>query len=69
MRDERTYPYHLTAQEVGEIASTAGVFSLMLTHLSASFDPQTSIDEAGAHFAGPIEYAAPGITFDIPITE
>ena len=69
LRDTATYAYHLTAVEAGEIAATAGVFALMLTHLGADFDPQVSIDEAAAHFAGPIDYAAPGITFDIPITE
>jgi ribonuclease BN (tRNA processing enzyme) len=65
VRDEDTYAYHLTASETGEIASWAGVGHLVLTHLPYSFDPEQAIDEASAHFSGPISYAAPGTVFQI----
>ena len=65
VRDARTYEYHLTAVEAGEIAAWSGVDRLILTHIGALMDPQVSLDEAGAAFAGDIAYAAPGTVFDI----
>jgi ribonuclease BN (tRNA processing enzyme) len=64
-RDDRTYPYHLTAIEAGEVASWGGVGRLILTHIGALMDPQQSLDEASGAFAGPIEYAEPGRVFNI----
>jgi len=68
-RDTETYPYHLTAFEAGEIAAMAGAHHLVLTHIPFDLDPQMSIDEAGAAYRGPIEYAHHGTTFEIPRTE
>jgi ribonuclease BN (tRNA processing enzyme) len=64
-RDVRTYPYHLTAVEAGEVAAWGGVDRLILTHIGALMDPQQSLDEASGAFAGPIEYAEPGRFFNI----
>jgi ribonuclease BN (tRNA processing enzyme) len=64
-RDVRTYPYHLTAVEAGEVAAWGGVDRLILTHIGALMDPQQSLDEASSAFAGPIEYAEPGRFFNI----
>lgn len=69
LRDEDTYPYHLTAREAGEIAAIAGVYDLVVTHVPARLDPQLSIDQAASAFAGSISYASPGATFEIPRTE
>lgn len=68
-RDDTTYPYHLTAFEAGEIAAAAGVFELVVTHLSARLDPRTTIDQASGAFVGPISYAAPGRRFSVPTKE
>ena len=65
VRDGQTYEYHLTAIEAGETASWAGVDRLILTHIGALKDPQTSLDEASGAFAGDIAYAAPGAVFEI----
>lgn len=65
MRDERTYPYHLTAIEAGEIAAWGGVDRLVLTHIGAVMDSEQSLDEASGAFAGVIEYAEPGRVFEI----
>ena len=64
LRDDDTYAYHLTAFEAAEIASTAAVGELILTHIPFSLDTQLSIDQASSAFVGPpISYAAPDTTF------
>ena len=65
VRDQQTYPYHLTAIEAGEIASWSGAEQLVLTHIGALLDPELSVEEATGAYAGPISYAAPGTTFEI----
>ena len=65
IRDADTYRFHLTAAEVGEIASRAGVGRLVLTHIPHTIDPTQAIDEASAHFSGPVSYAVPGSVFEI----
>jgi ribonuclease BN (tRNA processing enzyme) len=65
VRDERTYPYHLTAIEAGEVAAWSGADLLILTHIGALMDPQQSLDEAAGAFAGPIAYAARDTVFEI----
>jgi len=64
-RDGQTYPYHLTAGEAGSVAAHAGVERLILTHLSPTLTPQTSIDEAAATFGSVPDLATPGTTFAI----
>ncbi|MDK1018285.1 MAG: MBL fold metallo-hydrolase [Actinomycetota bacterium] len=63
VRDSQTYPYHLTAREAGEAAARADARQLIVTHVGALMDPQVSVDEASAAFAGPVEYAAQGRVF------
>jgi ribonuclease BN (tRNA processing enzyme) len=65
IRDADTYRFHLTAAEVGEMASWAGVGRLVLTHIPHTIDPEQAIDQASAHFSGPVSYAAPGSVFEI----
>lgn len=69
VRDDGTYPYHLTAFEAGEIASAAGAFELVLTHVPSRLDPRLSIDQASGAFVGPISYAGPGTTFSVRTLE
>lgn len=64
-RDAQTYPYHLTAGEAGAVAASAGVERLILTHLSPTLNPQTSIEEAAATYGSLPDLALPGTTFDI----
>ncbi len=65
IRDERTYPYHLTAIEAGEAAAWGGVDRLILTHIGALMEPQQSLDEAAGAFPGSVAYAAQGTVFEI----
>ncbi|GMQ93801.1 MAG: MBL fold metallo-hydrolase [Acidimicrobiia bacterium] len=69
VRDERTYPYHLTAIEAGEIAAWGGVDQLILTHIGALMDTEISVDEASGAFAGTVTYAARGAVFEIESRE
>ena len=61
-RDEHTYPYHLTAGEAGEIATEAGVSTLILTHFAADANLEQLRAEAAAATINP---AAPGFRFII----
>jgi len=65
IRDDKTYEHHLTAVDAGEVAAWAGVDRLVLTHIPARLDPALSIEQASGVFAGPVDYAAPGLSFDI----
>ncbi len=65
VRGERTYPYHLTAIEAGEVAAWGGVDRLILTHIGALMDPLASVEEASGAFAGAIDYAEPRRVFEI----
>lgn len=64
-RDERSYPYHLTAHEAGAAAAAAGVGRLVLTHFAYGVDPATAVTEAQVEFAGRVDAARPGETFMI----
>jgi ribonuclease BN (tRNA processing enzyme) len=53
-------PGHLTAGEAGQIAASAGVKHLVLTHLPHFGDHHTLLKQAAAKFSGKIELAATG---------
>ncbi len=67
-RTPKTYPYHLTAIDAGDLASWAGVERLVLTHVPSGLDPVLSIEQASGAFAGPVDYAAAGSRFEISTT-
>ena len=64
-RDERTYPYHLTAFEAGRIASEAGARTLVVTHLISAVDPDRALEEAADGFDGDLVLAVPGTSITI----
>lgn len=64
-RDERSYPYHLTAFEAGRIAADAGVRTLVVTHLASGLDPDRAHSEAATTYAGEIILATPGVKITI----
>ena len=59
------WPYHLSAAGAGDLAREAGVGRLLLTHLNPTLDPERSVAEAAAAFAGPVEWAAPGLEVQV----
>lgn len=68
IRGPKTFVHHLTAVDAGELATWAGVERLVLTHIPARLDPIISVEQALSVYTGPVHYAAPGSTFEIPTT-
>ncbi len=60
---------HLAAADAGRIATDAAVGRLLLTHLRPDLDPATSVAEAAATFAGPVEVARDGDRHDVRVTQ
>ena len=56
---------HLTATEAAEIATSAGVGRLVLTHVWEELGFDRYLAAARAAFAGPVALARSGLTFDI----
>ena len=56
---------HLTGRQAAEHATRAGVGRLVLTHVPPWTDPADVLAEAKPAFAGPLEVAEPGATYDI----
>lgn len=56
---------HLTGRDCGEVATLAEVQRLVLTHVPAWHDPATARAEAAAAYAGSLDLARPGDTFEV----
>jgi ribonuclease BN (tRNA processing enzyme) len=56
---------HLSGRQAGEVAAAAGVGRLLLTHVPFWCDPGALLAEAQEVFAGPVELAAPDVTYDV----
>ena len=56
---------HLTGREAGEYAERAGVSRLVVTHVPPWYDPAEMVAEARSAYAGPVEAARAGATYDI----
>ncbi|MFB7456634.1 MBL fold metallo-hydrolase [Streptomyces sp. NPDC056188] len=56
---------HLNGREAGEAAARARVRRLVLTHIPPWTDPQINLADARTAYAGPVELAAPGVTYDL----
>jgi ribonuclease BN (tRNA processing enzyme) len=54
---------HLTGRQAGQHAARAGVGQLVLTHLVPWNDKDSTLDDAGQAFSGPLTLAAPGLGF------
>jgi ribonuclease BN (tRNA processing enzyme) len=56
---------HLTAEEAGGTARDAGAQRLLLVHISDELDAGAARDQAAEVFAGPVEVAVEGATFEV----
>ena len=56
---------HLTARQAGEMARSAGVARLVITHLVPGVDAGEQQRVAEAAFGGPVEVALPAARFDV----
>jgi ribonuclease BN (tRNA processing enzyme) len=56
---------HMSAEETGRLAAAAGVGRLVLTHISDELDVERSRERAAAEFAGPVDVAAEGASYDV----
>jgi ribonuclease BN (tRNA processing enzyme) len=56
---------HLTGTDGGKAATEGGAKRLILTHVPPWYDPEVALAEAAAVYAGPIELARPGATYDL----
>ncbi|MDX3228229.1 MBL fold metallo-hydrolase [Streptomyces sp. ME19-01-6] len=56
---------HHTPEETGDTADAARAGRLIVTHVGRFLTPQEAVARAAARFDGPVEYAAPGATFEI----
>lgn len=56
---------HLSGRQAGEHASAAGVRRLLLTHVVPWADATAVLAEARASYAGPLELAASGRSYDV----
>ncbi|GAB2965280.1 MBL fold metallo-hydrolase [Micromonospora polyrhachis] len=56
---------HHTPEDAGDTASAAGVGRLIVTHVGRFLSPQEAVARASTRFDGPVDYAAPGATFEI----
>lgn len=56
---------HMSGQEAGEVATSAGARRLVLTHVLPWSDREGVLSDAKAAFPGPVTLAAPGATYTI----
>ncbi len=56
---------HLTGAEAGRTASAVGAQRLLLTHIPPWHDPQVVLGEAVEEYAGKVELATPGASYDV----
>jgi ribonuclease BN (tRNA processing enzyme) len=65
-RPERTgMRGHLTAEEAGSHARSAGAKRLLLVHISDELDAEAARQHAAEVFQGPVEVAVDGATFEV----
>jgi ribonuclease BN (tRNA processing enzyme) len=56
---------HLTGSDCGVVAARGEVGRLVITHVPPWYDPAVAVAEAKVAYAGPIEVAASGATWDV----
>ncbi|MFC0597405.1 MBL fold metallo-hydrolase [Streptomyces palmae] len=56
---------HHTPEDAGDTARAARAGRLVVTHVGRFLTPGQAVARAAARFDGPVDYAAPGVTFTI----
>lgn len=56
---------HLTGADCGQLAASAGVDRLVLTHIPPWHDPEVLRAEAASRFAGSLDLARPGARYEV----
>jgi ribonuclease BN (tRNA processing enzyme) len=56
---------HLNGRQAGEIAATAGVRRLLVTHLSPEADRDETLAYVRSTFPGPVEIATDGLSLEL----
>lgn len=64
-RDRAAAVGHMTGSQAGELAQLAGARKLLLTHFFPTTDPEESCRAAQKAFAGVVEFAQEGRTYDV----
>jgi ribonuclease BN (tRNA processing enzyme) len=62
---EGLVPFHHTPEDAGSTAACAGARRLIVTHVNHAITPEQAVTRAASRFDGPIECAAPGVTYSI----
>ncbi|MFJ6755100.1 MBL fold metallo-hydrolase [Streptomyces sp. NPDC091273] len=56
---------HHTPEEAGTTAAAARAGRLVVTHVGRGLTPDEAVSRASAHYAGPVDHAAPGTVFTL----
>lgn len=56
---------HMSAEEVGRVATRAGVGRVVLTHLSPASEDLDLVEQVGQAFVGPVERAEDGASWEL----
>ena len=62
-REDPDTGWHLTPEDAGDVATRAGVGSLLLTHLAPGLSAEAAASRAALHFAGTVKVAIQGRTY------
>lgn len=63
--DENPPDVHLTGEDAGRLAASAGVGRLVITHVPPWFDKQAMLAEAQSVWSGPAELARAGAVYEV----
>jgi ribonuclease BN (tRNA processing enzyme) len=63
--DDNPDGIHLTGRQAGELATSARVGQLVVTHVPPWYSTDDALADARPHFAGALSLAAPGAVYDV----
>jgi ribonuclease BN (tRNA processing enzyme) len=63
--DDNPNHIHLTGRQAAEVAKTADVGRLVITHIPPWYSAEDAIADARPHFDGPLSLASPGAVYEV----